>query len=70
MSAPPSSPAEYLASLPGARRADAGSQPGKVFAGMVCIRFKKLADLNLSGATALVREASALLDNGRTDFSL
>jgi hypothetical protein len=43
---------------------------GRVAVGKVCIRFKKLADLNLSEAMDLVREASALLDNGRTDFSL
>lgn len=43
---------------------------GKVSVGKVCIRFKKLADLNLPAALELVREASALLDNGSTDFSL
>jgi hypothetical protein len=43
---------------------------GKVSVGKVCIRFKKLADLNLPVALELVREASALLDNGSTDFSL
>ncbi len=43
---------------------------GKVSVGKVCIRFKKLADLNLPVALQLVREASALLDNGSTDFSL
>lgn len=43
---------------------------GKVSAGKVCIRFKKLADLNLPAALELVREASALVDNGSTDFSL
>jgi hypothetical protein len=43
---------------------------GKVSVGKVCIRFKKLADLNLPVAMELVREASALLDNGSTDFSL
>lgn len=35
----------------------------------VCTRFRKHADLNLSAALDLAREASALLDNGRTDFS-
>ena len=48
----------------------AKSKLGKASVGKCCIRFKKLADLNLSGAMALVREASALLDNGSTDFSL
>lgn len=43
---------------------------GKVSVGKVCIRFKKLADLNLPAAMELVRESSALLDNGSTDFSL
>ena len=43
---------------------------GKVSVGKVCIRFKKLADLNLPAALELVREASALLDNGSTNFSL
>ena len=48
----------------------AKDQLGKVSVGKVCIRFKKLADLNLPVALKLVREASALLDNGSTDFSL
>ena len=48
----------------------AKSKLGQVSVGKVCIRFKKLADLNLSEAMALVRAASALLDNGSTDFSL
>lgn len=43
---------------------------GKVSVGKCCIRFKKLADLNLAAAMELVREASTLLDNGSTDFSL
>jgi hypothetical protein len=43
---------------------------GKVSVGKTCIRFKKLADLNLPVALELVRAASALLDNGSTDFSL
>ncbi len=43
---------------------------GKVSVGKACIRFKQLADLNLPAAIELVREASALLDNGSTDFSL
>src|SRR5215217_7301686 len=43
---------------------------GKVSVGKACIRFKRLADLNLPAALELVREASALLDNGSTDFSL
>lgn len=34
------------------------------------IRFKKLEDLNLPAALVLIREASALLENGSTDFSL
>lgn len=48
----------------------AKSKLGKASVGKCCIRFKKLADLNLSAAMGLVREASALLDNGSTDFSL
>jgi len=48
----------------------AKSTLGKVSVGKACIRFKKLADLNLAAAMDLVREASVLLDNGRTDFSL
>jgi hypothetical protein len=48
----------------------AQSRLGKVSVGKVCIRFKKLADLNLPVAMELVREASTLLDNGSTDFSL
>ena len=43
---------------------------GNVSVGRVCIRFKKLADLNVPAALELVRDASALLDNGRSDFSL
>lgn len=43
---------------------------GKVSVGKACIRFKQLGDLNLPVALGLVREASALLDNGSTDFSL
>ena len=43
---------------------------GKVSVGKVCIRFKKLADLDLPAALQLVREASTLLDNGSTDFAL
>lgn len=43
---------------------------GKVSVGKACIRFKRLADLNLETALELVQEASALLDNGSTDFSL
>jgi hypothetical protein len=43
---------------------------GRVSVGKACIRFKKLADLNLPAALDLIREASALLDNGSTDFSL
>jgi len=43
---------------------------GKVSVGKACIRFKRLADLNLPAALALIREASALRDNGSTDFSL
>ncbi len=48
----------------------ARSRLGKVSVGKVCIRFKQLADLNLPAALELIREASALLDNGSTDFSL
>ncbi len=48
----------------------AKSKLGKTNCGGCCIRIKKLADLNLSVAMGLVREASALLDNGSTDFSL
>jgi hypothetical protein len=48
----------------------AKSRLGKVSVGKVCITFKKLADLNLPVALELVREASALLDNGSTDFAL
>lgn len=43
---------------------------GKASVGKVCIRFKRLANLNLPAVLELVREASALLDNGSTDFSL
>src|SRR5204863_4923360 len=43
---------------------------GKVSVGKVCIRFKKLSDLNLPVALELVREAAELLDNGSTDFAL
>jgi hypothetical protein len=43
---------------------------GKVSVGKACIRFKRLADLNLPIALELIREASVLLDNGSTDFSL
>jgi hypothetical protein len=43
---------------------------GKVSVGKACIRFKKLADLNMAAAMELVREASALLDNGSVDFEL
>ena len=46
------------------------SKLGKASVGKCCIRFKKLDDLNLPAALALVREASALLDNGSTDFTL
>lgn len=43
---------------------------GKVSVGKACIRFKKLEHLDLPAALALVREASTLLKNGSTDFSL
>ena len=43
---------------------------GKVSVGKCCIRFKKLADLDLGAAMKLVREAATLLDNGSTDFAL
>lgn len=48
----------------------AKSRLGKVSVGKACIRFKKLSDLNLPAALDLIREASALLDNGSTDFAL
>lgn len=48
----------------------AKSKLGQASVGKCCITFKKLADLNLPAAMDLVREASALLDNGSTDFSL
>jgi hypothetical protein len=48
----------------------AKSKLGKTNCGGGCIRFKQLSDLNLPVALQLVREASALLDNGSTDFSL
>src|SRR5215211_5652987 len=43
---------------------------GKVSVGKACIRFKRLEDLNLPALLELVRECSALLDNGSTDFSV
>jgi hypothetical protein len=43
---------------------------GKVNVGKACIRFKKLADLDLPVALGLMRESSALLTNGSTDFAL
>lgn len=43
---------------------------GKVSVGKTCVRFKRLADLDLPAALDLVRDASALIDNGSTDFSL
>lgn len=43
---------------------------GKVSVGKACIRFKRLEDLNLPVLLELVRDASALLTNGSTDFSL
>ncbi len=43
---------------------------GKVSVGKVCIRFKKLEDLNLPVALELIREASALIDKQGGDFSL
>lgn len=43
---------------------------GKVSVGKACIRFKRLAELEVPAALDLVREASALLDNGSTDFEL
>ncbi len=43
---------------------------GKVSVGKACIRFKKLADLDLPVALGLMRESSALLTNGSTDFAL
>lgn len=43
---------------------------GKVSVGKACIRFKKLADLDLTVALGLMRESSVLLTNGSTDFAL
>jgi len=43
---------------------------GKVSVGKVCIRFKRLLDLNLPMALELIKESSALLENGSSDFSL
>jgi hypothetical protein len=43
---------------------------GKVSVGDVCIRFKRVEDLNLPAVLELVREAAVLLENGSTDFSL
>lgn len=43
---------------------------GKVSCGKACIRFKRLDDLNVPAALELVREASVLVENGSTDFSL
>ncbi len=43
---------------------------GRVSCGKACIRFKRLTDLNLPALLDLVRDASALLTNGSTDFSL
>lgn len=48
----------------------ARKQLGQVACGRSCIRIKRLADLSLPAAMALVREAAQLLDNGSTDFSL
>ena len=48
----------------------AAARLGKVSVGKVCIRFKKLEDLNLPGALELVREASTLIDKQGGDFSL
>ena len=50
--------------------AAAKSKLGKVSCGKACIRFKRLEDLNLPAVLDLVREASVLLTNGTTDFSL
>ncbi len=71
-----SSRAQYISLYVGGNRdgkaiAEAAkAKLGKVSVGKACIRFKNVADLNLSAAMALVRDASALLDNGSTDFSL
>jgi len=43
---------------------------GKVSVGKVCIRFKRLSDLNLPMALELIKDSSALLENGCCDFSL
>jgi hypothetical protein len=48
----------------------AAKRLGKVSVGKVCIRFKKLEDLNLPVALALVRDASALIDRQGGDFTL
>ncbi len=48
----------------------AASRLGKVSVGNVCIRFKKLTDLNLPVALELVREAAVLIDRQGGDFSL
>ena len=43
---------------------------GKVSVGKVCIRFKRLSDLNFPMALELIKDSSALLENGSCDFSL
>jgi hypothetical protein len=48
----------------------AAKRLGNVSVGKVCIRFKKLEDLNLPVALELVRDASALIDKQGGDFSL
>jgi hypothetical protein len=48
----------------------AAASLGKVSVGKVCIRFKKLEDLNLPVALELIREASTLIDKQGGDFSL
>jgi hypothetical protein len=43
---------------------------GKVSVGKACIRFKRLEDLDLPAALALIQQAAPLLTNGSTDFAL
>jgi len=43
---------------------------GKVSVGKVCVRFKKLEDLNLKEALKLIKRASQLLDKNDGSFEL
>jgi hypothetical protein len=43
---------------------------GKVSVGKACIRFKRLENLDLPAALALIQQAAPLLTNGSTDFAL